>query len=160
MSSLNPSVLLYGVCCLVFFFLWLLGRRVETFEDAFDSLPAAGVAFGALLIAPFFFYYGWQQFGAKDRLEKLGLPACPAFGHAVGAQGGREPRAIWRFEAPDDPKPVLAYYQEAATRHGWKIDRRKNGLLLEKDGMQVALWHEPHDGQTQFVIQRIKPKAP
>lgn len=160
MDSLNPSVLVFGVCCFAWFVLWVLGRSVKTFEEAFDSLPAAGTAFAALLITPFFFYYGWQQFGAKSRLEHAGLPACPGFGYAIGAQGGREPRWIWRFEGPKDPKPVLTYYEEIAPRLGWKVDRRKNGMRLEKPGAQIDLWHEAHGDKTEFVFQKTAPKAP
>lgn len=160
MNSVDPKGLAIGVSCLVFFVVWLLGRRVDTLQDAFDRLPAAGLAFAALLVSPFFFYYGWQQYGAKDRLERVGLPVCPAFHHAIGAQGGREPRGIWRFEAPPDPKPVLLFYATAADRLGWKIDRRTNGLMLEKSGVQMAIWTEPHGTEHQVVLQKTLPKPP
>ena len=160
MDSVDPKGLLIGICCFASFVIWLLGRRVDTLGDAFDSLPAAGLAFGALLASPFFFYYSWQQYGAKARLMREGLPVSPAFGHAVGAQGGRPPRGIWRFETLDDPKPILAFYEAAATRLGWEMERKKNGVLLEKSGIQLAVWTEPHGGRQHVILQKTASKPP
>lgn len=157
MDSLDLKMLIYGGGCLLFFIAWLLGRQVETFEDAFDSLPAAGVAFGALLVSPFFFYYAWQQVGAKTRLAHENLPVCEALGHAVGAQGGRPPRGIWRFEARDDAKNILAYYEAAAATAGWKVERKKNGVLLTRTGDSAAIWWEPAGDAQQIVIQKPAP---
>ncbi|SDR76813.1 hypothetical protein [Opitutus sp. GAS368] len=157
MDSLDPKMLIYGVACLGFFATWLLGRQVETLENAFDSLPAALVAFGALLMSPFFFYYAWQQVGAKARLVQEHLPVCEALGHAVGAQGGRPPRGIWRFEARDDVKNILAYYEAVTTTAGWKVERKKNGVLLTKAGDSAAIWWEPAGDGQQIVIQKPAP---
>ena len=154
MDSLDPRVLLYGVACLGFFLFWLLGRKNETLEDTFNSLPAALVALGALCASPFFFYMAWHQIGAKSRLQQEQLPVCAALGHAVGAQGGRAPRGIWRFAAHDKPESILAYYETAAAKAGWKLERKKNGLLLNKTGTQLAIWAERHGDEEQIVIQK------
>lgn len=151
-------MLVYGVACLLFFIGWLLGRRVDSLGDAFDSLPAAMVALGALLMSPFFFYYAWQQVGAKARLAHENLPVSPALGHVVGAQGGRAPRGIWRFEALDGAQDILAYYETAAVTSGWKAERRKNGLLLTRAGDSAAIWWEPAGERQQIVIQKPAPK--
>ncbi len=155
MNSLNPLTLILGVTCLGIFFGWLLGRRSESWSAAFDSLTTALVAFGALCIAPFFFYGAWHQFGAKSRLQTIELPVCPGFGHAVGAQGGRAPRCIWRFEALDDSASILEFYVTACTQAGWKVDRRKNGLLLSKPGFTISLWTEHHGNDEQIVIKKL-----
>lgn len=154
MDSLDPTVLLYGVACLGCFVVWLLGRKTETLEDAFDSLPAALVAMGALCASPFFFYLAWHQIGAKSRLQQEQLPVCAALGHAVGAQGGRAPRGIWRFEAREDSGAILAYYEAAAPGAGWKPEKKKNGLLLTRPGRQLAIWAERHGDEGQIVIQK------
>ena len=154
MDSLNPTVLIYGVTCLGLFVFWLLGRKAESLEDAFNSLPTALVAMGALCAAPFFFYLAWHQIGAKARLQQENLPVCAALGHAVGAQGGRAPRGIWRFAAHNKPETILAYYETAAAKAGWKLERKKNGLLLNKPGTQLAIWAERHGDEEQIVIQK------
>jgi hypothetical protein len=154
MDSLDPSVLLLGVTCLGFFVAWLVGRKVESLEGAFDSLPAALVAMGALCMAPVFFYMGWQQFEAKSRLQRENLPVCAALGHAVGAQGGRAPRGIWRFEALDDAQSILAYYGAAAVQSGWKLEKRSNGLRLDKSGAHFAIWAERTGDKEQIIIQK------
>ena len=155
MDSVNPMTLILGVTCLGAFFGWLVGRRSESLSETFDSLPTAIVAFGALCIAPFFFYGAWHQFGAKARLQSVDLPVCPGFGHAVGAQGGREPRCIWRFEALDDSPHILDFYEAACTKAGWKVERKKNGLLLSKPGLKIALWAEGQGAAEQIVIQKL-----
>jgi hypothetical protein len=157
-DSLDPKTLVFGVSCLAFFCAWLVSRRIDSLEDAFDSLPAAGLALAALLVSPFFFYYAWQQVGAKTRLAQENLPVCPALGHVVGAQGGRPPRGIWRFEALDDPKNILAFYETAAATSGWKFERRKNGLLLAKAGDTAAIWWEPAGDHEVIVIQKPAPR--
>jgi hypothetical protein len=154
MDSLDPKVLIYGVSCLSFFLLWLLGRQVKSLEDAFDSLPAALVAMGALLMSPVFFYIAWHQIGAKSRLAQEGLPVSAALGHAVGAQGGHAPRGIWRFEALDDARDILAYYESAGSTAGWKLERKKNGLLMSKPGSSMAIWLEKQGDREQIVIQK------
>lgn len=154
MDSLDPIVLIIGMTCLGFFVIWLLGRQVESLEDAFDSLPAALVAMGALCAAPVFFYMAWQQFGAKSRLQHENLPVCAALGHAVGAQGGRAPRYIWRFEALDDAANILAYYEIAAVKTGWKMEKKPNGIILDKPGTRLAIWAEKNGAKPQIVIQR------
>lgn len=154
MDSLDPTVLIYGVTCLSFFVVWLLGRQVESLEDAFGSLPAALVAMGALLMSPVFFYMAWHQIGAKTRLAQENLPVCESLGHAVGAQGGRPPRSIWRFEVRDDAKNILAYYEAAATTTGWKAERKKNGVLLTKPGLSLAIWAEKSGDKEQVIIQK------
>jgi hypothetical protein len=152
-------VLIFGVSCLGFFVIWLLGRQVESLSDAFDSLPAALVAFGALCASPVFFYIAWHQIGAKVRLAQEHLPVCAAFGHVVGAQGGRAPRGIWRFEALDEAGNILAYYEAAAPAAGWKIEKKKNGLLLSKTGASLALWSEKKGDQEQVIVQKLSPPA-
>ncbi|MBL9215835.1 MAG: hypothetical protein JNG83_10205 [Opitutaceae bacterium] len=156
---MDPKTLICGVGCLLFFFGWLLGRRIDTLEDAFDSLPAAGVAMGALLMSPFFFYYAWQQFGAKARLVQENIPVCEALGQAVGAQGGRMPRRVWRFAARDDAQKIIAYYETATAAAGWKLEKRKNGLRLTREGDSAAIWWEPAGEATQIVIQKPAPPA-
>lgn len=155
MDSLNTATLFVGATCLGIFIGWLIGRRTDSLSEAFDSLTTALVAFGALLIAPFFFYAAWHQFGAKARLQQEYLPVSPALGHAVGAQGGRAPRYIWRFEVRDESKHILEFYETAAPKAGWKVERKKNGLLLTKPGQNVALWAEPHGSTEQIVIQKL-----
>ena len=157
MDSVDPKVLIFGVTCLAFFLVWLLGRKVESLEDAFDSLPAALVAMGALCAAPVFFYMAWQQVGAKSRLQQEHLPVCAALGHAVGAQGGRAPYGIWRFEALDEPWNILHFYEAAATGDGWKSDRKKNGILLEKAGLRMAIWTERQGDKDQIIFQKNPP---
>lgn len=159
MDSLDPKTLIFGVSCLAFFIVWLLGRRIDTLEDALDSLPAAAVAMGALLMSPFFFYYAWQQVGAKARLAQENIPVCAALGHVVGAQGGRPPRRIWRFEAQDDAKNILAYYETAVAASGWKLEKKQNGLLLTKADDSAAIWWEPAGDAEQIVIQKPAPRA-
>lgn len=154
MDSLNPTVLIYGVTCLGFFVVWLLGRKAESLEDAFNSLPAALVALGALCASPFFFYMAWHQVGAKSRLQQEQLPVCASLGHAVGAQGGRAPRGIWRFEAREESGRIIAYYETAAPGAGWKLEKKKNGILLAKPGRQLAIWAEKHGEGEQIVIQK------
>jgi hypothetical protein len=158
MDSLDPMMLVLGVGSLAFFVAWLLGRGIESTEDAFNSLPAAGLALGALLLSPFFFYYAWQQVGAKARLAREHLPVSPALGHVIGAQGGRPPRGIWRFEAREGAQNILAYYETAAVASGWKSERKKNGLLLTKAGDSAAIWWEPSNEGEQIVIQKPAPK--
>lgn len=152
-------VLVCGVGCVLFFAGWLLGGRSDTLEAVFDSLPVAGVAFGALLALPFFFYYAWQQAGAKARLSEASLPVCPALGHAVGAQGGRPPRSVWRFATREDPMSIIVYYESAVAAHGWKPERRKNGLLLTKAGDSAAIWWESSGEERQIVIQKPAPQV-
>jgi len=154
MDSLDPFVLVVGVTCLGFFVFWLLGRKTETLEDTFNSLPTALVAMGALCATPLFFYMAWHQIGAKARLQQENLPVCAALGHAVGAQGGRAPRGIWRFEALEESGKVLAYYETAAPGAGWKLEKKKNGILLTKPGRQLAIWAEKHGEGEQIVIQK------
>ena len=155
MDSLNPTTLILGISCLGIFLGWVLARRSDSLSEAFDSLTTAIVAFGALCMAPFFFYGAWHQFGAKARLQTIDLPLCPAFGHAVGAQGGRAPRYIWRFETTDDSPHILDFYNGACRKAGWKVEGKKNGLLLTKPGLNVALWAEPHGAAEQIIIQKL-----
>jgi len=132
---------------------WLIGRRVDTLRDALDSLTSAGLAFGALCAAPVFFYLTWQQAGAKDRLIEARLPVSPDFGRVVGAQGGRAPRNVWRFELGGEPADLFAGYERAAREAGWKVERRPNGLLLTRDGAGYGLWCEQHRDGPQAVIE-------
>lgn len=154
MDSLDPKVLIYGATCLGCFVVWLLGTQVESMEDAFKSLTGAIVAFGALCATPVFLYIGWHQIGAKVRLAQENLPVCEALGHAVGAQGGRAPRGLWRFEALADAKGILAYYESAAGAAGWKVERKKNGVLLTKPGLSLAIWSEKSGDKEQVIIQK------
>ncbi len=121
MSSLNPLMPAMGISCLVFFLGWLAGRRVDTLKDAFDSLTGAAVAFGALLISPFFLYASWHQVGAKERLMRENLPVSADLGYAVGAQGGRAPRCVWRFQALADPQTILDSVEVRAGATGWSV---------------------------------------
>ena len=151
MDSLNPITLILGVTCLGAFVGWLVGRRNKSLSETFDSLPTAIVAFGALCMAPFFFYGAWHQFGAKARLQSVDLPVSPAFDHAVGAQGGREPRCIWRFEALGDSTHIMEFYETACTKAGWKVERKKNCLLLTKPGPLVRVARNAE----QIIIQKL-----
>jgi hypothetical protein len=97
----------------------------------------------------------WQQLGAKGRLLQAGLPPCAALGHAVGAQGGRPPRGIWRFEALDTPATIIAYYETTVVQSGWKAEKKKNGILLEKAGRRMAIWTERQGDKDQVIFQRL-----
>lgn len=153
MASVDPWLPLAGLGCLLFFGGWLLGRRAETFQEIFDTFVGAGIAFGALLASPLFFYLTFQQAGAKERLVAARLPVAPDFGLVVGAQGGRAPRNIWRFELTTAPEQLFADYERNAAAAGWKVERRKNGLLLTRDGTAYALWCEAKGDGTEAIIE-------
>ena len=154
MDSVNFTALFIGITCAGVFVAWLLGRQSESLAGAFDSLPTALVVFGALCAAPFFFYGTWQQYGAKTRLQQENLPVCASLGHAVGAQGGRAPRGIWRFEALDEPERILDFYATVCPKTGWQVVKKKNGLLLSKPGLSFALWTEKQGAEEQIIFQK------
>jgi hypothetical protein len=158
MDSVNLLLPVLGIVGLLIFAGWILSMGSESLSEAYRSLTFGIVACGALLASPVMFYMTWQQFGAKSRLAAEYIPPCNALGHAELAQGGRPPRAIWRFVANDDAARILSYYEVECAKSGWKVERRRNDLLLTRDSGRFAIWSEKSGDQETIVFQKDPPR--
>jgi len=116
-----------------------------------DSLNPMTIILGVTCLGAFF---GWLVGRRSESLSET-FDSLPTALVAFGAQGGRAPRLIWRFEALDDSPHILEFYETTCTKAGWKVERRKNGLLLSMPGLSVALWSEPHGNAEQIIIPKL-----
>ena len=157
MDSVNLLLPVLGVVCLFVFAGWIMTIGNESLSNAYSSLTFGIVACSALLASPVCFYMTWQQYGAKSRLQDEHLPPCNALGHAELAQGGRPPRSVWRFVALDNARDILGYYETECARSGWKVERRKNGLLLTRESTRFAIWSEKSGERETIVFQKDPP---
>lgn len=158
MVSLNPFIPLAGFGCLVVFLAWLIVPREDSWSGAYDSLKTAMGIFVLLLAVPVCLYVTWHQVGAKERLLREHLPVSADLGYVLGAQGGRPPRLVWRFQARADPQAILAFYETEAKAAGWKSERTKEALLLHGPEATFAAWTERHGDKAEIIIQKRIPK--
>lgn len=154
MVSLNPFIPLIGFGCLVFFLAWLLVPREDSLLGAYESLTTAILAFATLFAVPMCLYMTWHQVGAKERLLRERLPVHADLGYALGAQGGRAPRFVWKFQARADPQGILKFYETEAQSAGWKTERTKEALLLHGPEATFAARTERHGDEAQIIIQK------
>lgn len=157
MDSVNLMLPAAGVFCLLIFAGWILTIGNDSLAQSFATLKVGIVACGALLAAPVCFYMTWQQFGAKARLQAEHIPPCHALGWAEFAQGGRAPRYVWRFVALDESTNIFRYYETECAKSGWKVERRKNGMLLTRDGARFAIWAEKSNDKQNIIFQKNPP---
>jgi len=158
MVSLNPIIPVIGFGCLLLFVAWLIVPREYSWFGAYESLTTAGLAFVTLFAVPMCLYMTWHQVGAKERLIRERVPVSEDLGYAIGAQGGRAPRLIWRFEARAKSQTILAFYERQALAAGWKSERTKEALLLHGPDATFAAWTERHGNDAQIIIQKRVPK--
>lgn len=158
MVSLNPFIPLIGFGCLVVFVAWLIVPRENSWLGAYDSLTTAIGAFIMLFAVPMCLYMTWHQVGAKERLAREHLPVSADLGYVLGAQGGRPPRSVWRFQARANPQTILAFYETQAQAAGWKSERTKEALLLHGPDATFAAWTERNGDKAQIIIQKRVPK--
>lgn len=159
MISLNLMIPVIGFGCLVFFAAWLIWPREDSLWGAYDSLTTGILAFVTLLAVPMCIYMTWHQVGAKERLMHERLPVSADLGYVIGAQGGRAPRFIWRFKARVAPEVILKQYETLGPATGWKIERRKNGLLLQKPEAVFAVWIDRQNDEPEIVFEKRPPGA-
>jgi hypothetical protein len=158
MISLNPIIPVIGFGCLIFFAAWVLWERDDSWLGAYQSLTTGLLAFATLLAVPMCLYMTWHQVGAKERLLRERLPVSEDLGYVIGAQGGRAPRLVWRFETRAKPQTILAFYERQALAAGWKSERTKEALLLHGPDATFAAWTERHGDDAQIIIQKRVPK--
>ncbi len=133
------------------------------------SLPSRGLYYqlrfwmcapGAMIImlcAPIFVYQGYHQFNASARLSEVGLPRPPDALHAMGAQGGRAPRYIWRYAIKNVTDNTVSEYALEARRAGWVATREKGKpLQLQRSNSRYSVFLDDFGNETHLIIQKEK----
>jgi hypothetical protein len=162
MKSIDPEVLIAVPVMLGVLLLLVFALSTETFRKTLDFFPGAMVVFILLLALPFPLYYAWQQAGAEGRLRAAGLPVWPGFAHATGAQGGREPRAVWRFAVGEESggaEAATSFYRSEATRTGLSFSEISAGAFELKNEAGVRHRFTPErdgEGGMVWVIERLR----
>lgn len=75
-------------------------------------------------------YQVYHQYGAKRRLQALGIEPYPGFEHAQNASGGRAPRYVWRFKVAGSRKDLVKFYTDPAHIGSWHAKMSQSGMLL------------------------------
>ncbi len=137
MSSVDPEIIHALLWLLVIVVGFILATRLQhPLIKAYHSLLYGGAIIGLSFMFVLGLYQVRHQFGAKDRLEALGVSLFPGINHAKNASGGRAPRYVWLLDVTGNKTAVREYYLDQANRGDWNVEADKSAgiILVSKRG--------------------------
>ncbi|PHS32974.1 MAG: hypothetical protein COA95_01245 [Methylophaga sp.] len=92
------------------------------------------------LIIPILLIVLYGQFGAENRLIKIGFKPHPSFSGSVGVATGTGKNPIWVFSTTAETSSILQFYKDPSNHDSWSIKTENtNGLVFEKGSKNISI---------------------